>query len=76
VRPLRNPGDDDYALSLSPRELQTLNLLSHGCTYVQAANRMGISAYTVDTYVRRIRAKSGAESTADLVRIAIELGFS
>jgi DNA-binding CsgD family transcriptional regulator len=73
VLPPRNPGDDDYELSLSPRERQTLRFLASGCTYVQAANRMGISAYTVDTYVRRIRAKSGAESFADLVRMAIEL---
>jgi DNA-binding CsgD family transcriptional regulator len=34
---------------------------------------MGISPYTVNTYLRRIRAKYGLDNRAQLVRLAFEL---
>jgi DNA-binding NarL/FixJ family response regulator len=61
-------------MRLSPREEQVLHYIAAGLTHAQAANRLGIRAPTVDTYVKRIRAKVGLGNKADLTRIAMELG--
>jgi DNA-binding CsgD family transcriptional regulator len=58
---------------LSPREREVLIHFAHGLTYRQIARRMGIATNTVDTYLRRIRVKSGAGNSAELVRLAISL---
>ena len=58
---------------LSDRESQVLILFADGFTYGQIGRRMGISARTVDTYLRRIRAKTGAVSGAELVRLGLRL---
>ena len=47
--------------------------MSNGLTYLQTARRMGITARTVDTYLRRIRAKAGVVSGAELTRLAVAL---
>jgi DNA-binding CsgD family transcriptional regulator len=36
---------------------------------------MGLSRHTVDAYLRRIRAKLGINSTAELTRLAVSLGL-
>jgi DNA-binding CsgD family transcriptional regulator len=59
------------ALELSPREGEVLRHLATGSTYLQTANLMEISRHTVDTYLRRIKAKTGAYSGAALTRLAI-----
>jgi DNA-binding CsgD family transcriptional regulator len=59
--------------ALSAREREVLDHIANGCTYVQTAHRMGIRACTVDTYLRRIRAKSGAVTGAELTRLAVAL---
>lgn len=61
------------APKLSPREGEVLRHFSTGFTYAQTANRMGISSHTVDTYLRRIREKTGAGSGAELTRLAVVL---
>ena len=63
------------APALAPRELETLRHIASGCTYLQAARQMGLSKHTVDTYLRRIRAKLNINSTAELTRWAISLGL-
>ncbi|MFH8801291.1 response regulator transcription factor [Streptomyces sp. NPDC017936] len=60
---------------LAPREQEVLRHVAAGCTYAQTARRMGLSRHTVDAYLRRIRAKSDINSTADLMRLAIALGL-
>ncbi len=62
------------AVVLSDREEQVLRYIAEGLTHRQAANRMGVQASTVDTYVKRIRAKTGLGNKADLARLAFELG--
>jgi DNA-binding CsgD family transcriptional regulator len=62
-------------LRLAPRETEALALIAQGFTQAQAAVRMGVSATTVDTYMRRIRHKLGAGNKADLTRRALELGL-
>lgn len=56
---------------LSEREEQVLRFISHGLTHGQIASRLGISAHTVDTYVKRIRTKVGAGNKAELTRVAM-----
>lgn len=59
---------------LAPREKEALALIAQGFTQAQAARRMAVSPATVDTYIKRIRAKLGPGNKADLTRRAIELG--
>ncbi|MEV4706181.1 response regulator transcription factor [Actinoplanes sp. NPDC049316] len=56
---------------LSEREEQVLRQISCGLTHGQIATRLGISPHTVDTYVKRIRAKLGAGNKAELTRAAL-----
>jgi DNA-binding CsgD family transcriptional regulator len=56
---------------LSPREEQVLAQIAHGLTHSQIARKLGISRHTVDTYVKRIRAKIDAGNKAELTRAAI-----
>ncbi|MFI8187185.1 LuxR C-terminal-related transcriptional regulator [Actinacidiphila glaucinigra] len=49
--------------------------MAAGRTYLQTARHMGLSKHTVDAYLRRIRAKLGIHSTAELTRTAIALGL-
>jgi DNA-binding CsgD family transcriptional regulator len=58
---------------LSTREREVLLHFARGLTYRQIARRMGIATNTVDTYLRRIRLKSGAASAAELVRLGMAL---
>jgi DNA-binding NarL/FixJ family response regulator len=56
---------------LSEREEQVLRQISQGLTHGQIATRLGISPHTVDTYVKRIRAKLGVGNKAELTRAAL-----
>ncbi|CUU55509.1 DNA-binding transcriptional regulator, CsgD family [Parafrankia irregularis] len=46
---------------------------ARGHTYLQISRRLGITVATVDTYMRRVRAKTGAVNTAELVRLGLQL---
>lgn len=63
------------APSLAPREQEALGYIAAGCTYLQTARHMGLSKHTVDAYLRRIRAKLGINSTAEMTRLAISMGL-
>jgi DNA-binding CsgD family transcriptional regulator len=65
----------DAARALAPRERETLRHIAAGQTYLQTARHMGLSQHTVDAYLRRIRAKLGITSTAELTRLAVSLGL-
>jgi DNA-binding CsgD family transcriptional regulator len=70
----REPGSGD-ARGLSPRERQVLHHIAEGLTQSQIASRLAISHHTVDTYIRRIRAKLELGNKAELTRAAL-LGAS
>ncbi|MCX5151541.1 helix-turn-helix transcriptional regulator [Streptomyces sp. NPDC048550] len=72
---LTTPQTETTALSLAPREQEALGHIAAGRTYLQTARHMGLSKHTVDAYLRRIRAKLGINSTAELTRMAISLGL-
>jgi DNA-binding NarL/FixJ family response regulator len=59
--------------SLSPRELEVLQLMAAGVHMREIAERLGISYTTVRTHVRSISAKLGATSMLQSVVIAREL---
>jgi DNA-binding NarL/FixJ family response regulator len=60
---------------LAPREAEALRWIARGCTHGQIARRMGLTEETVNTYVKRIRAKLNAGNKAELTRMALELGY-
>ncbi|GAB5488344.1 MAG: response regulator transcription factor [Parasphingorhabdus sp.] len=60
---------------LSNRELETLNLLSRGFSYSEAAEIMNISAHTVATYVKHIYRKLEVNSRAEAVFEASNRGI-
>jgi len=64
---------DGASTSLSPQERQVLAHMASGLTYYAIAKRMQISRHTVDTYFRRIRAKTGARSRMQLLMYALRL---
>ncbi|MEO3808398.1 response regulator transcription factor [Sphaerisporangium sp. B11E5] len=74
AHPVYGDGDDGAAATpcnLSQREAQVLRQISRGLTHGQIATRLGISPHTVDTYVKRIRAKLGVGNKAELTRAAL-----
>jgi DNA-binding CsgD family transcriptional regulator len=58
---------------LTPRELDVLRLLAGGCTYSQAAGRLGISPHTVVTHVKNAYRKLDVHCAAAAVMRAVEL---
>ncbi|MET9919987.1 response regulator transcription factor [Streptomyces sp. NPDC006435] len=70
--PVREEADDAGSqISLSKREEQVLSQIACGLTHGQVATKLGISRHTVDTYVKRIRSKTGAGNKAELTRAAL-----
>ncbi|SNQ46539.1 DNA-binding response regulator, NarL/FixJ family, contains REC and HTH domains [Frankia canadensis] len=57
---------------LSEREEQVLSLIAQGFTHSQIATRLGLAVTTVNTYVKRTRAKLMLGNKAELVRVAME----
>ncbi|MCX7625671.1 MAG: response regulator transcription factor [Candidatus Sumerlaeaceae bacterium] len=57
---------------LSDREFEVLRLLGQGKGISQIAAELGVSVKTVSTYRARILEKLGKESTAELIRYAVE----
>jgi FixJ family two-component response regulator len=60
--------------SLSPRERETMALLSSGQGPKQIAGHLGICTHTVRVHSSRLMAKMEARSIADLVRMVDRLG--
>ncbi len=57
--------------ALSGRELEVFELTGHGFSAQEIADRLALSAKTVDSYRARIRSKLHIEGMADLVREAV-----
>lgn len=71
AQPIAEQAEQLSHSGLSERENQVLDQISHGLTHGQVATRLGISPHTVDTYVKRIRAKLGVTNKAELTRAAL-----
>jgi DNA-binding NarL/FixJ family response regulator len=60
---------------LSPREQETLDLLSHGLSVPAIAGRMYVSQSTAKTYVTRLYEKLGASNRAQALMTAVHQGL-
>lgn len=63
------------AESLTPREIDVLELVAEGLPNKAIAGRLGISDQTVKFHVASICAKLGASNRTDAVRKALERGL-
>jgi DNA-binding CsgD family transcriptional regulator len=63
----------DRAVRLTGREAEVLRLIARGCTYAQAADRLGMSANTVGSHIKNAYRKLEVHSAAAAVMRAIEL---
>jgi DNA-binding CsgD family transcriptional regulator len=57
---------------LTPREREVLQLLAEGRTMKEVGARLGITPRTVAFHKYQLTEKLGVQSTAELVRFAIE----
>jgi len=71
------PSDDDAVAveSLTPRELEVLELLADGLPNRQIALRLGMSPETVKFHVAQISGKLGVSNRTEAVRVAIRRGL-
>ena len=67
--------DDDPPESLTPREVQVLELLAEGLPNKAIADRLGISDQTVKFHIASISGKLGAANRTDAVRRAVRRGL-
>ncbi len=58
--------------TLTARELEVFQTMSHGLTTKQMGVRMGISIFTVQTHRTRIKKKLGASSNAALLALSFD----
>jgi|SRR5579875_1743164 two-component system response regulator NreC len=68
----QNSGESE---SLTPRELQVLQLVAEGKTTKEIATSLGVSVKTADSHRSNIMHKLNMHSVADLVRYAIRRGL-
>src|SRR5690606_23927875 len=61
---------------VSPREKEVLDLVAHGLSTKQVADKLGISTRTVETHRINMLKKLKVSNTAELSRKAIELNIS
>jgi DNA-binding NarL/FixJ family response regulator len=61
---------------LSAREQEILRLLGEGLPNDSVAQRVGVSPQTIHSYRRNIMVKLGIHSTPQLIRYAVEKGFT
>ena len=63
----------DMTIRLTCRETDVLRLIARGCTYVQVADRLGVSAHTVTSHIKNAYRKLDVHCAAAAVMRAIEL---
>jgi len=73
--PERSDEDRVANESLTPRELDVLNLLALGLPNKGIADRLGISDQTVKFHVASIIGKLGASNRTEAVRLAVRRGL-
>lgn len=61
---------------LSPREIEIITLIAEGNTNVQIAEKLFISAHTVNTHRKNIMGKLGVKNTAGIVMYAIRENYT
>jgi DNA-binding NarL/FixJ family response regulator len=70
-----NLGDEPSLESLTPREIEVLELVAEGFSNKAVAVRLGISDQTVKFHLTSITGKLGAANRTDAVRRAVRRGL-
>ncbi|NWJ44599.1 MAG: response regulator transcription factor [Chloroflexi bacterium] len=60
---------------LTPRQLQTLQLVAEGCTTKQIAEKLNISVKTVETHRTQLMEQLSIHDITGLVRYAVKMGL-
>lgn len=63
-------------IGLSAREAEVITMIAEGMTNAQIADRLFLSAHTVNTHRKNIMQKLGVNNTAALVMYAVKSGFT
>lgn len=58
---------------LTPREVDVLRLLAHGCSYAEIALTLGVTPNTVTSHIKNAYRKLQVHSAAAAVMRAVEL---
>lgn len=66
---------NDTQISLTEREQQVLRLVAAGQTTPQIAGTLCLGVETIRWYRKKLLAKFGASTSAEMVRMAIEMGL-
>ncbi len=61
--------------SLTPREIEVLTLISAGMTTTETAQKLGLSAHTVTSYIKILYQKLNVQSRAEVALAAVERGL-
>jgi predicted ATPase/DNA-binding CsgD family transcriptional regulator len=69
---VQGPPSASYPAGLTAREVEVLRLAAQGLSYAQIAERLIISARTVDAHLRSIYGKLGVSSRNEATRVARE----
>ena len=67
--------EEEHLIPLSEREIEVIKLFVDGFTYKEIANKLNISARTVETHKKNILNKLELKTTVDLVKYAIKQGI-
>ena len=70
------PGGASPHASLSDREYEIFRLIVSGMSLTEIGDKLHLSVKTVSTHKTRVQQKLGLNSTADLVRYAMENGLA
>lgn len=75
ARPASDPAATERLARLTDREREVLELLAAGNSNKEIARELGISPRTAEVHRKHVMEKTGADSLAALVRLAISAGF-
>lgn len=65
---------NDTQITLTEREQQVLRLVAAGRTTPQIADTLSLGVETIRWYRKKLLAKFGASTSAEMVRMAVEMG--
>jgi DNA-binding NarL/FixJ family response regulator len=74
--PLRRPVDEAAVAALTAREREVVELVGHGLSNDEIAERLFVSPLTAKTHVSRAMTKLAARDRAQLVAIAFRTGIT
>ncbi|MEO9491958.1 MAG: LuxR C-terminal-related transcriptional regulator, partial [Marinomonas sp.] len=71
----KSPDTADPNDALTKREIDVLTLFAKGLSYKETAEALGISAHTVNDYVKSVYSKLSVNSRNEAVYEAMQLGW-